>query len=257
MALYSHSRLEAFKKCPRQYYYRYIEKTSTPYEGVEAYMGTQVHSVLEKVYEELGKGHLMSFSTASNYLDHYFDDKWHSDIYIVRKRDGLDRDYYKNLGQTCLKNYYNDYFPFDDGHTIGIEKYVEFEVNGGRDIMRGFVDRISISNGVLRIHDYKTGKKKLGKIAAGRDGQLASYEIAIRSDNPEIKEVELVWHFLQHNENVTSKRTPEQLCQLKDSIEDTIRVIDEHTEKMEFPTKPTKLCSWCSYKNLCPAAYIW
>ncbi len=62
------------------------------------------------------------------------------------------------------------------------------------------------------------------------------------------EDVHLVWHFLDFNEKKISKRTNEQLEQLKKEI---IDLIDKIESEREFPPKPGSLCRWCEFGMYC------
>ena len=64
------------------------------------------------------------------------------------------------------------------------------------------------------------------------------------------KPVKLVWHYLAHNKKITSKRTNEQLEELKQK---TLELIKNIEATKDFPPKKSTLCSWCEYKYICPA----
>ncbi len=80
------------------------------------------------------------------------------------------------------------------------------------------------------------------------DRQLALYSIAVKNQYGQERDVKLIWHYLAHNHKITSKRTSQQLEQLK---QETIKKIQEIESSKEFPAKPSILCDWCEYKNTC------
>ena len=45
---FSHSSLNCFETCPKQYHFRYVEKIRVDLEGIEAFMGKRVHEILER-----------------------------------------------------------------------------------------------------------------------------------------------------------------------------------------------------------------
>ena len=47
---FSHSSLNCFETCPKQYHFRYVEKIPVDLEGIEAFMGKRVHEDLERLY---------------------------------------------------------------------------------------------------------------------------------------------------------------------------------------------------------------
>ena len=64
------------------------------------------------------------------------------------------------------------------------------------------------------------------------------------------KEVKLIWHFLNYNKKIVSKRTDQQLEELKLDI---LNLIGQIKEEKEFPHNKSILCNWCEYKDICPA----
>jgi hypothetical protein len=62
--------------------------------------------------------------------------------------------------------------------------------------------------------------------------------------------VRLVWHYLLSDQLRTSSRTPEALCALR---EETKGLIDRIRAEREFEPRPSALCRWCEYRELCPA----
>lgn len=52
--IYSHSKLGTYENCPWKYKLSYIDKLEKPeVEGIEAFVGSRVHDVLEKCYRDL------------------------------------------------------------------------------------------------------------------------------------------------------------------------------------------------------------
>ena len=82
-----------------------------------------------------------------------------------------------------------------------------------------------------------------------RDRQLALYSIAIKELFGYEKKVCLIWHYLAHNQKIYSKRTNEELEQLKKDIIELIKEIESTTK---FHSNKTGLCNWCEYKSMCP-----
>lgn len=120
--------------------------------------------------------------------------------------------------------------------------------------MQGYIDRIARDkNGILRIHDYKTGGHLPTQPEADSDAQLALYQMAVEKMWPDNNGVELIWHYLQFDTDLVSHRTPEQLEELRQSYIGKIRRIEKGVELGNFPTNESSLCQWCEYYSLCPA----
>ena len=89
---------------------------------------------------------------------------------------------------------------------------------------------------------------------ADEDAQLALYQIGVEGMWDDVEQVDLVWHYVRFDKEIRSKRTPEQLDALRQS---RIAVIDDiesrGKDEANFPTRPSRLCDWCDFRELCPA----
>jgi len=113
------------------------------------------------------------------------------------------------------------------------------------------VDRLSVgAGGVWRIHDYKTGKYLPTQQQADADRQLALYEIGVRHAWPDVREVELVWHYLAHDVELRSRRSADDLAQVRAGVLELVKVVEGD---QEFRTAVGAHCGWCPYRAICPA----
>ncbi len=71
----------------------------------------------------------------------------------------------------------------------------------------------------------------------------------MRSAWPEVKSVELVWHYVACDRELRSRRTQEQLAALKEGI---CALIDRIEAATEFPPCESSLCAWCDFRDRCP-----
>ena len=81
------------------------------------------------------------------------------------------------------------------------------------------------------------------------DRQLALYQIGIQNMWNDVYNVELVWHYVAFDKEIRSKRTEEELDELK---KDTIDLIKKIEATREFLPNESILCGWCYYKDICP-----
>ena len=248
MTIYSHSRLESFKSCPLKYKFNYIDKIKREEEGIEAFFGSRFHKVMEKIYKEL---RFRKYSLGE-LLDFYEDDwnkKYHDKIVIADKeRKAKD---YKEIGKKFIEEYYKRYDPFNQGKVLGIERLVMINLDdNGEYKLRGYIDRIDqAKDGIYEIHDYKTSKSLPEQSKMDEDRQLALYQIGIQSMWNDVFNVELVWHYVAFDKEIRSKRTEEELDELK---KDTIDLIKNIEATREFLPNKSTLCGWCYYKDICP-----
>jgi len=250
MTLFSHSRLSTFENCKLKFRYKYIDKLKTDVsQGVEAFMGSMVHNALEKLYKDIKH---QKYNRLQELLDWYnieWEKNWNPGIIIVRKE--YSQENYRKMGEKFISDYYNEYKPFDQDRTIGLEKRILIKLDDeGRYRLQGYIDRLAyIGDGVYEIHDYKTNANLPIKEYLEDDRQLALYALAVLKDYQDAKKVRLVWHFLAHNKKFVIEKTMEQLEALR---KETIELIDMVEAEREFQPTPSKLCDWCEFMVECP-----
>ena len=247
MVVYSHSRLSSFEQCPFKFKLRYIDKIIPEVEmSIEAHLGGCVHDALEWLYGEAKEGRVPTLDELIVNYSRCWEETFSPDFVIVRKH--FDAKHYFNQGVKFLIDYYTTHQPFDDG-TLELEKKIFVDIEGYKLI--GFIDRLVLNRdtGEYEIHDYKTANSLPSQEKIDSDRQLALYAIAIKDLFGQDKEVALVWHYLAYNKKICSKRTDEQLAQLKKETKELIEKIESATE---FLTEKSPLCDWCEYKAMCP-----
>ncbi len=256
MPVYSHSRIESFRHCPRKYFYRYIAKIELPEqpEQIATFLGSRVHAVLEHLYERVAKGIVPSVESLREQFDQEWASQWTPAV-VIHDR-GATPDDYISLGWRCIEKYYQRFHPFDQATVIGLEQMINFPLDeAGRFKMIGYIDRLTkTADGCWQIHDYKTNSSLPTQAEKDDDPQLAYYEIGIRRMWKGVEHVELIWHFLRFDHSIVSTRTPSQLDQLRAEAIATITDIEgrgDHTSR--FPTHEGPLCSYCEYQQVCPA----
>ncbi len=251
MKTYSHSRLNTFEQCPLKFKFKYIDKIIPEIEKtIESHLGEIVHNTLEWIYNQAKENNAPKIEKIIEYYTEKWEENYKPEILIVKK-EKTTKDYF-NLGVEFLVNYYNEHAPFKDG-TIECEKKIEIILDEeGEYKIQGFIDRLvyNLETEEYEIHDYKTANSLPQKERVDHDRQLALYAIAIKELFGKEKEVCLIWHYLAHNKKISSRRTNEQLKQLK---KETLELINKVESTTEFPYNKSPLCDWCGYKSICPA----
>ena len=249
MPVYSHSKLGTYENCPRKYKLQYIDRIELPEagEGIEAFLGSRVHEALEKLHKELILSKINSLEDLLDFYQAEWDRNWHENVRIVKK--GYTKENYYNAGREAITSYYRRHHPFNQSKTLGTEMPLAFKI--ADYVIRGFIDRLGYcGNGVYEIHDYKTSGFLPSQDKLDADRQLALYQIGIKGQFPDAKDVRLVWHYLLFDKELTSKRTDVQLEDLEKDIVNLIRTIENDTV---FAPKESGLCDWCEYPEYCPA----
>jgi putative RecB family exonuclease len=249
MPTYSHSQLSTYETCPHQYKLAYIEKIEVETEGIEAFMGSRVHDALEKIYRDLKVTKLNTLEEIISFYHESWEKNWNEMIRIVRKDYSAED--YRRLGEKCIKDYYERYYPFDQGKTLGLEEYITFHLEEQKDYwIRGYIDRVTlVDSSILEIHDYKTSNRLPTQGDVNSDRQLAFYQMGVSEKWQGIQEVKLIWHYLAFDKEIQSSRTVDELHQLREATLELIRRIE--TDRQFLP-KEGPLCNWCDYQGFCP-----
>jgi len=258
MIIHSYSRISCFEQCPLKFKFKYVDKVKIEVEEtVEAFLGSRVHETLEKLYYDLKFEKLNSIRELINYYNSEWEKNWNDNILIVR--DEYDKENFRRMGEKFITDYYNHYKPFDQDKTIGLEMKVVIKLDDVVDdkkegdkagyVLQGFIDRLSFKDGVYEIHDYKTANTLPAQNEVDHDRQLALYSIAVKQMFRDCEEVVLVWHYLAFDKELRSKRTDEELSELKKEV---VKIIKQIERCKEYKPRESPLCDWCVYRELCP-----
>src|SRR5574344_2753861 len=104
MTRYSNTRLTQFENCPYAYDLTYNKKTETPYNTIEAFMGSRVHEALEKLYTDLQNDRMDSLEE----ILAYYDDRWFQefDPGTIINNSKYSDDEQMEIGEQCIIRYY-------------------------------------------------------------------------------------------------------------------------------------------------------
>ncbi len=247
---FSPSKLGVYQNCPRRYQYRYVDKISRARKTPETVVGVAVHSAFEELYALVTGGKIPALDFVQGVYSREFAAGW--DETVVEKDARFARDDWKKVGRDCVELYYEAHKPFSQDRTIAVEKRVGFpiSVDGHEYRVEGFIDRLSLApDGAIEIHDYKTAKSLPNQAHADEDWQLALYELAVRREWPDTQSVRLKWHYVRHGKTLVSIRDEAARVKLLADAGALISVIKhDHV----FEPRPSPLCDWCEYRDLCP-----
>ncbi|MDI6848929.1 MAG: PD-(D/E)XK nuclease family protein [Candidatus Saccharicenans sp.] len=248
---YSHSKLSTYEDCPLKFKLAYIDGIKVEEEGIEAFLGSRFHEAMEKLYSEL-RFRTMTLDEVKAFYESQWKKNFHDKVVVVRPERTPD-DYFR-LGLKFIEDYYRHYFPFNQNRVLGLEQFIEIELEGKRRyILQGYVDRIDLTpDGVIEIHDYKTGSGLPEQAQADADRQLALYQLGVKKKWPWAEKFRLVWHYVAFDLEISSTRTPENLEELKKQIVAAIERIEEARAAGDFPPHESLLCNWCSFWDYCP-----
>lgn len=146
------------------------------------------------------------------------------------------------------------YFALEDPASItplGLELRLEAEIGGAR--VRGVIDRLEIdAEGALVVTDYKTGRAPSQMSEQDRMlgvtvyGAMVEQVFGRRPDR-----IQLL--YLSSPLALSTTPSDRQLRGLGIKVGALWSAIERACAIGEFRPKPSRLCDWCSYQELCPA----
>ena len=243
----SPSRAGDFKTCPQLFKFRAIERLPEPTSVYQA-RGTTAHLALQRLFD-----YPIGDRTIEKLFD-LFREAWTEirgeDEYADLFHEVDDERAWGIESMELLANY----FTIEDPTTFDPE---DRELDMLEDLegiaIRGILDRIDRdSDGELVITDYKTGRAPPERYALPAFFALKIYALLVRNRLGETpKEVRLLYL-----NGPTLYRLPiddRQLDAMDGQLRALWKAIERALESDRFPARTSRLCDWCSFKDICPA----
>ncbi len=249
----SYSLLDTFKQCPYKYKLLAIDKIKEP-KNPDLAFGSYIHYILHWFYSH--KPQTITLKELLGFYEQNWSDVKYTDLETKREVN-LNNVYYEE-GKETLETFYKsnkEKNNFNDSLIIGLETKFESVIqdkNQNTHILSGVIDRVDkIGNEEFEIIDYKTNRTLPSFRDVQKNQQLALYGIGVKQLWPNITTDRLNFslYLLKFNEKITIKKTNDDLEQAKEEIINTIKEIESINE---FSPKPSKRCSWCGFKDICP-----
>ena len=135
-----------------------------------------------------------------------------------------------------------------EGEPVWLEKKFDFKVGGHH--VRGRVDRVDrLPGDEYELIDYKTGERKSEEDLES-DLQLALYRLAAR-EAWGLEASTGSYYYVLDAEKVAAPTKPDDA----ERVERTVLQVAEGALSQDFEPRPSpKVCSWCDYRLICPAA---
>jgi len=233
----SASRIELYDLCPLRF--KIETDWNIPRESAPALQfGNAMHTALKAFNDGLLARRPLSlddfvrvFTTQMEISP--FDDAHQKQLYVDQGRRQLEEFYYlRNVGAVS--------------DILAAEKLFTLMVGGVRVV--GRIDCASKTpSGGISIVDYKTGKAK-DEEDADKSLQLSIYALAAQQEWQQLPE-RIAFYNLETNAPAETSRTPNQIVDTRVKIESVAQAI----QAGNFRAKPGFHCSWCGYRELCPA----
>ncbi len=259
--IYSYSKLDLFDQCPQKYYFNYLDPEIAPIKKQflkpKDYntKGSAVHGAITLFY------HLPKKERIFDNLKKCLKEAWYSELDIYRQPPlGLlggfkdiehEREtYLESLRQ--LRNFLEIekeekpnpfYVPIKTIRKSfkDYERMIKFL--NSKVAVSGKFDRIDeLEDGGLRVVDFKTGKSKNGI------DQLEFYKLLAEMNfNKKVKKVS--YHYLNNGKVDDFDVSKTKTADIKKKI---LKKVKEIEETKEFNPRPSHLCNYCDFKEICP-----
>ncbi len=250
---FSFSQLTAFDNCPLQYKFAFILKIPAPSDKASLVFGRLMHNVLYDFLLPLSLGGQANLFTKKpdfkeyiiwSRLKNIYELRFINDAYSSKKEA---EDYYSE-GLNNLKLFLQ-HIKQEKPNILYLEKNFSFRLNN--DIIKGVIDRIDKNlDGSLSVVDYKTGNSK-EKLSYKDKKQLIIYQLFLES-SLKIKVSSLSYYYLKDGTSQTFIADDNEKIKVETELLEQIKSI----KKKEFLAKPSRLCQYCDFKEICPERQI-
>lgn len=247
----SPSRASDFQTCPKQFYFKTIEKLPT-FNTVENTRGSIAHDALENLFR-LPKQE-RTVAKALEYVEPAWDAMKVGDSYKDLVEPGSPEEgELLNYAREMVSNYFHleDPTRFDP---VGIEEWVN--ANLGPVRIHGKIDRRDEVDGRIYISDYKTGRLPNPRYISKTFFAMRVYAWAISKMYGQAPyELRLIYlKSTDPDKAIFRERvTQASLMRTEEELHLIWRAIRSAALAQDWPAKPSKLCDWCSFKSICPA----
>ena len=249
--MWSFSRLNSFYNCKKEWKLHYIDCYKSR-DSAFSQFGTLVHKGLEK----FEKGEISLFEIVDWYNDNF--DKYVTERFPFNQYKDLRQSYY----EVGLNYFENIDLMLDKNQVLGIEKRVEFEIDGVPFV--GYIDLLleDKKTGEITILDHKSASLKFlksGKISKSDEAhflefkrQLYLYSIAVRKEFGKVDYLQ--WNMFRDGRQVVIPWNKREYNEAIKWARDTLAAIKNETEWEEKYDR--FYCdNMCGMRDHCNLAY--
>jgi DNA helicase-2/ATP-dependent DNA helicase PcrA len=233
----SASAVQRYETCPLQFKLEREWRIPSEVPGAMQY-GAAMHLVLKSYYESVRAGRELS--------EDRLIELFQIDIHNAGIQDHYQLELYERQGISQLKAFLEACRVGAVPEVAHVEEW--FDVRVGGTLITGRIDRMDRSpDGRIVITDYKTGKPR-SQEDADESLQLSIYALAAR-EKWGYQIDRLAFYNLDGNSSMVTVRSDLQLLEARLKVES----VAEQIASGDFRAKPGFHCSFCAYRNLCPA----
>lgn len=231
----SYSRISTYDMCPAKYFYSYIMEEPREFAAA-ATLGNVVHEVLEN--------HVGAPLSLAEMLESYRLARSKYDPLKQIPTDLID------VGTELLQEFVDRH---EDESIPVVAKEMPFDFVLGTAYLRGYIDRVDrLSQDVIEVVDYKTGKWQEAKKHIHRNIQLSIYFLALTLLFPEVNEFRTGLYYLRTGKTIGHTFYRDDIPEVSARVNETItKIIDDPYYKY---TDNFRFCSFCDHakSGTCP-----
>jgi DNA helicase-2/ATP-dependent DNA helicase PcrA len=235
----SASDLDLYLTCPLKY--KFARVFGIPQEPtINQRFGILIHNVLERFHREGPEPGEEGLQRLTDLLEA----GW--------RRSGFgssdDELQYRDRARDAMRVYWERERE-SEGEPVWLEKKFDFKI--GPHHVRGRVDRVDrLPGGEHELIDYKTGERKTEEDLES-DLQLALYRLAAKEAWDLDAPLSGSYYYVLDAEKVAAPTKPDDA----ERVERTVLQVAEGALGQDFEPRPSpRVCSWCDYRLICPAA---
>lgn len=248
----SPSRANDFLRCPLLFRFRVVDRLPEP-QSAAAARGTLVHAVLEHLFE------LPAAERTVEAAHGLVPVRWAEmveqapelvDLLADEEDPDVPHRWFAEA-RTLLSTY----FTLEDPTRLeprARELSVSTELDDGPHL-RGVVDRVDVApNGWVRVVDYKTGRSPRPGFESSALFQMRFYAYVIwRTRGVLPKRLQL--EYLGDGVVLAHEPTEAEMATVESRVRSIWAGIQDTARSGDWRPKPSKLCDWCAFRDLCPS----
>ena len=246
----SPSRAADYKQCPLKYRFRTIDRLEEA-PSPAAVRGTLVHAVLEEIFE------LPASERTPEAARALLPGRWEA---LVAERPELaemlaaDPKLSKDSWFADAGKLTDRWFTLEDPSRLEpAEREVKVEVEVDGLTLRGVVDRVDVApQGQVRVVDYKTGRTPGPGFEGKALFQMKFYGLVMWRRTGRVPDL-LQLVYLGDGTVIRYEPDEADLLALERNVKAVWAAIERAVAERDFRPNPSRLCSWCDFKPLCPS----